>query len=247
MAILRRVLARAGFRLVPNPDPLPEDFIRAYRRDLARIAKNGRGFEVFEMLRYDAGTHPVTGTDFQGAFASTCLKKWQPSSVLDIASHRLLVLGLLAHYDVTAIDVRGRTPMTPNETVVTCDAKKLDLPDASFDAVVTMCAIEHFGLGRYGDPFDIDGDLKAVAEMKRVLKPGGILVFSVPITRGDPAIAFNAHRIYTLEMIESLCDGLELDQSAYYVKRLGELGDYSDVTREPREHDIYCGCWRKPG
>ncbi len=31
-----------------------------------------------------------------------------------------------------------------------------------------MHVVEHVGLGRYGDPLDPDGDLKAIAELKRV-------------------------------------------------------------------------------
>lgn len=47
-------------------------------------------------------------------------------------------------------------------------AEDLPYPDANFDKVVSVCALEHFG-----DP------QKAVSEMSRVLKPGGLLVLHV--------------------------------------------------------------------
>jgi len=45
------------------------------------------------------------------------------------------------------------------------DARKLEFPDASFDAVFTVSSIEHFG-----SPSDI---ARAAAEIGRVLRPGG--------------------------------------------------------------------------
>lgn len=53
-------------------------------------------------------------------------------------------------------------------------------PADHFDAVVSLSAIEHIGLGHYGDPLDPDGDSKAVANIWRWLKPGGWFYFDVP-------------------------------------------------------------------
>jgi hypothetical protein len=58
-----------------------------------------------------------------------------------------------------------------------------------------MHTLEHIGLGRYGDPIDYDGDLKAIAELKRVMAPNGNLLIVVPT--GKPRIEFNAHRVYS--------------------------------------------------
>jgi ubiquinone/menaquinone biosynthesis C-methylase UbiE len=80
---------------------------------------------------------------------------------------------MLASHRVTTIDVRPRKPISENEEVITCDAKAIDAPDETFDCVVSLCAIEHFGLGRYGDEFDLYAGRKAMAEIKRVLKRGG--------------------------------------------------------------------------
>lgn len=49
-----------------------------------------------------------------------------------------------------------------------------------FDAIVSLSAIEHIGLGHYGDPLDPDGDTKALANCWRWLKPGGWIYFDVP-------------------------------------------------------------------
>lgn len=53
-----------------------------------------------------------------------------------------------------------------------CDVTGLQFEDASFDAVVTADVLEH-----------VPDDRRAVAEMARVLRPGGVLVAAVPAHR----------------------------------------------------------------
>jgi hypothetical protein len=57
----------------------------------------------------------------------------------------------------------------------------------------SLCVIEHIGLGRYGDPLDSEGHLRAIAELKRVIAPGGDLYISLPVREGN-RLYFNAHR-----------------------------------------------------
>jgi hypothetical protein len=64
----------------------------------------------------------------------------------------------------------------------------------AFDAIVTFSSIEHSGLGRYGDPLDPDGDVKAMNTIHKNLKRGGILIWGAPV--GKDALVWNAHRIY---------------------------------------------------
>ena len=80
-----------------------------------------------------------------------------------------------------------------------------------------MHVVEHIGLGRYGDPVDYDGDLKAIAELQRVLAPGGNLFFVVPV--GQPRIMFNAHRVYSLrtDFVEAF-NTFELKEFSLYFR-----------------------------
>jgi SAM-dependent methyltransferase len=52
--------------------------------------------------------------------------------------------------------------------------------DGQFDAIVSLSAIEHVGLGHYGDPKDDYGDTLAVSRVHEWLKPGGWFYFDVP-------------------------------------------------------------------
>jgi SAM-dependent methyltransferase len=59
---------------------------------------------------------------------------------------------------------------------VRMDAEELEFADGSFDAVISLCAVLHFPL--------ID---RALAEIRRVLRPGGVVVAGIGAGRpGDP-------------------------------------------------------------
>lgn len=91
------------------------------------------------------------------------------------------------------IDTR-EAPVKWVERVDRCDAEAMPHVAGSFDAVTCVSVLEHVGLGWYGDP---EGDAgkagRIVAEMARVLKPGGWLLLTVPLglvmTKGGKAFA----------------------------------------------------------
>jgi hypothetical protein len=62
------------------------------------------------------------------------------------------------------------------------------------DSLSCLHTIEHFGLGRYGDSIDPDGHLKGLAQLKRMVAPGGLIYLSTPI--GPERVEFNAHRVF---------------------------------------------------
>jgi len=68
--------------------------------------------------------------------------------------------------------------------------------------------IEHIGLGRYGDPIDPDGHLKAAAELSRVLRSGGQLLLGTPV--GRERLCFDAHRIFDPATIVAMLKPLVL-------------------------------------
>jgi ubiquinone/menaquinone biosynthesis C-methylase UbiE len=183
--------------------------------------------------------------DYQCEFAAYHLYKEKPQSVLDIGSWRLFILGLLAHFNITTIDIRNRKSILKNENVLTCDAKALKIPDESFDAVMCLASLYIFGLGRYGDPFDLDADIKAFHEMVRVLKPGGLLIFSTSIHNSEPVILFNRCRIYNYEMIRNFCNSLNCVEEKFYDRQNKRACSLEELTTDAKLFDLYMGCWRK--
>jgi SAM-dependent methyltransferase len=51
---------------------------------------------------------------------------------------------------------------------------------------MVVSTIEHIGLPVYGQVgFDADGDVKAIEELRRTLKPGGYLIITTPFAGGS--------------------------------------------------------------
>ena len=86
---------------------------------------------------------------------------------------------------------------------------------------------------------DPDGDLKSIAELKRVL--AGDLLFVVPI--GKPKVIFNLHRIYSYDQIISYFSELKLVEFALIPdKTPGDL--IRNATGELADKQEYgCGCF----
>ncbi len=133
-----------------------------YKNNLEKIKKEALGYFIFEEPIFERGDHPENFIDYECAFAAYHIGIAQPQSILDIGSYRHFIIGLLAHFSVTTIDIRQRKKLLEGETILTGDARKIPLPDNSFDLVLSLCALEHFGLGRYGDAIDLRADQKSL-------------------------------------------------------------------------------------
>ena len=133
---------------------------------------------------------------YQDTWAAKKVLTIQPSRIVDVGSTALLV-GIFSQIAPTkSIDVR---PLPVSLSDLTCEQGTItDLPfeDNSVELLSSMCVIEHVGLGRYGDEIDNQGSLKAFKEVSRVIKTGGHILFSVPLSN-RPGLLFNAHRIFS--------------------------------------------------
>jgi hypothetical protein len=105
-----------------------------------------------------------------------------------------------------------------------------------------MHTIEHIGLGRYGEPLDPDGDLKAIAELKRVTAPGGSLIFVSPI--GRPRLLFNAHRIYSYAQVMEYFSGFILKEFSLIPDTARTDGIIMNADASLADKQTYgCGCF----
>jgi len=80
------------------------------------------------------------------------------------------------------------------------------------DSLSCLHAIEHFGLGRYGDPIEPKGYERGIANMAQLLKSGGRFYLSAPI--GLERVEFNANRVFDPRTIIHCAEscGLELQE-----------------------------------
>lgn len=127
-----------------------------------------------------------------------------PEKHVDIGSR---VDGFVAHVasfrEIEVFDIRPVTSQIPG-----VNFQKADLMNPSeifseyCDSLSCLHALEHFGLGRYGDPIDPNGYKKGLANMTKIIRPGGLFYLSVPI--GKERVEFNAHRIFSPHSLVNL-------------------------------------------
>jgi len=167
-----------------------------------------------------------------------------PTRHIDIGSR---VDGFIAHLavfrSVEIIDIREIT--SDIENIEFLQANMIDMKKElyeSCDSLSSLHALEHFGLGRYGDPVDVDGHLKGFDNMYNILKENGAFYFSVPI--GKQRIEFNAHRVfsikYLLEMFEDKFDIIDFS----FVDDKGDLNENIILNDELIKTNCAChyGC-----
>ena len=135
----------------------------------------------------------------------------KPTIHVDVGSR---VDGFVAHVavfrEIEVVDIRPVESHVPNITFLQDDLMdpKLGLIDYC-DSLSCLHALEHFGLGRYGDPIDADGYIKGFSALTAMLKKGGILYLSVPI--GRDRIEFNGQRVFSIRRVHELyTEGFEL-------------------------------------
>jgi SAM-dependent methyltransferase len=138
------------------------------------------------------------------------LAQTKPARHVDFGGLTYFVSIASAICPIDFYDIRRIQISLPGVTTGTADFTKLPMPDNSIKSLSSGHCLEHVGLGRYSDELDVQGDLKAARELKRVLAPGGQALIVLPV--GMPKIVFNAHRIYSYEMVLEMFSGLQLKE-----------------------------------
>lgn len=177
---------------------------------------------------------------YHPAWAARVLADIRPEKHIDISSTINFVSHISAFIPTEYYEYNIPEIKLDNLKINHCDLLSLPFADNSVVSLSCMHVIEHIGLGRYGDAFDLDADLKAVNELKRVLAKNGHLLFVVPIS-SNPRIEFNAHRIYSYKMVLEMFR--DLNQAEFCL-----IPDSGEIIRYAKEEDCEnqryaCGCF----
>lgn len=188
----------------------------------------------------------TTGFDrhyvYHTAWAARKVAEIAPSKHVDIASSLYFPGIVSAFIPVDFYDYRPAPLHLSGLTTKHADLTNLHFESNSIASLSCLHTIEHIGLGRYGDPIDPEGDIKACKELARVLAPGGSLLFVTPVGR-EAVIQFNAHRIYTYELVLKLFPDLELKEFSF-APEYGTDGIHEHADPAELQNETYaCGCF----
>lgn len=119
----------------------------------------------------------------------------KPVHHFDVGSR---VDGFIAHLtvfmEVSQLDLRGLNSDVPKLKFLVGNAQKpLSEFRRRYDSVSSLHAIEHFGLGRYGDELDANGHVRGLMNISECVKINGLFYVSFPI--GKPIVEFNSQRV----------------------------------------------------
>jgi hypothetical protein len=204
------------------------------------VSRKDRRFYYFDTtITTDFDHHYI----YHPAWAARIIAKSKPDFHIDISSSLYFCTMISAFIPVKFYDYRPAKIYLSNLTSDHVDITALPFEDDSIQSLSCMHTVEHIGLGRYGDPIDPNGDLKAIAELKRVLSLGGNLLFVVPVGK-DAKIMFNAHRIYTYNQIITFFKDFELVEYALITDN-PMLNDFiENADQKLTEQCTYgCGCF----
>ena len=256
---MRRRLTRAyGFFLMFGVDPLKAFHsirgLPAFFRDLRQLKRQRKNasedFQLGELFpclgdRFtDSGS--VKGHYFhQDLLVARRINLNNPRHHVDVGSR---IDGFVAHVaSFRAVEVIDIRPLPNNVQNITF--KKTDFMKPLRDDLIEYCdsvsslhAIEHFGLGRYGDPVNFQGYRLGLENLFQMLRTGGKLYFSVPI--GPQRIEFNAHRVFSIGyLLECFKGKYHLDQFSF-VDDQGNLHENVSLSDDEVQKNFGClyGC-----
>lgn len=204
-------------------------FLRDYREFLRQRAASHDEFAMGPLLplpgdRFAPGGVAKGHYFHQDLLVARRIFEHGPEIHIDVGSR---VDGFVAHVaafrSIKVVDIRPIRTTLKNIEFVKADLMG-DLPPdliGGCDSLSCLHALEHFGLGRFGDDVRFDGHLLGLRNLTRMLRQKGTLYLSVPI--GRQQVQFNAHRIFSAQYI------LDITRADFELRSLSLVDDAGDL------------------
>lgn len=195
-----------------------------YVRDFLRFRAGYAGrIELLPCLQdwYEDGGATKLEYFWQDLLVARSIFEAEPEKHVDVGS---LVAGFVAHVasfrEIEVFDVRPISTQIPGVTFKQADLMQPVAGMANYcDSLSCLHALEHFGLGRYGDPIDPEGFKRGLANMAALLRKDGVFYLSVPI--GVERVEFNGQRVIDPRVMIDLARANSLELRELKVVRQG--------------------------
>ena len=216
----RALFSRAYWLLSDQFGVDPRKMLRSLRglpryvRDYLRFRSGYSGrLEFLPCLHdwYEQGGATKLEYFWQDLLVARKIFETRPERHVDVGSR---VDGFVAHVasfrEIEVFDVRPISTEIPGVIFKRADFMQPATGMNDYcDSLSCLHALEHFGLGRYGDPIDPKGFERGFANMATLLKQGGVFYLSVPV--GTSRVEFNGQRVLEPQAIIRLALDNSLD------------------------------------
>jgi hypothetical protein len=154
-----------------------------------------------------------------------------PKRHVDVGSRVDGFVGSVASFrHVDVLDIRPLTSVHKNIAYIQADLMAKDFGHRAItDSLSCLHTLEHFGLGRYGDPINYDGWKTGFDNLASMLTPGGTFYFSTPLGERQ-RFEFDAHRVFNIQTHLKLFEGRFDVRSFAYVDDQDRLHTGVDPT-----------------
>jgi len=219
-----------------------------YLKDCAQWKAQGGIIDVYRPIvdeKYDNAGMAKGHYFHQDLLVASFVQQKKPKRHIDIGSR---IDGFVAHVasfrKIEVFDIR-HLPKSPHENIM---FRKVDFMTSNemseSDSVSCLHTLEHFGLGRYGDPISVAGFDKGVQNLISLVSKGGMLYISFPIGVKS-SVQFNAHRIlhpaYLLQL-EPISKNMVLERFDF-VDDNGDLHLNANMCQVPNDLSYGCGIY----
>ncbi len=191
----------------------------------------------FLQERYTEGGATKTEYFWQDLLVARWIFEAQPQRHVDVGSSvECFVAHVASFREIEVYDVRPITTQIPGVVFKQADMMQSsslpNMDDAGYcDSLSCLHAIEHFGLGRYGDPIDPKGYERGIANMARLLMQGGLFYLSAPI--GKERVIFNANWVFDPHTIIRCAESYGL-----FLQKLTVISARGEVREESPTEDV---------
>ena len=219
-------------------------FRRERREWLNQGGKISHEYKIVSDYNANAGT--AKGHYFhQDLLVARLIAMDNPNRHLDVGSR---FDGFVAHVAsfrmIEVVDIRPMPPIG-HENIQFVQSNLIDASELGLtDSLSCLNAIEHFGMGRYTDPIDINGHIKAIDNLVSLVAKNGKFYISFPIGMQDE-VHFNAHRVFhpkSIFLISSIKSSMSLVRFDY-VDDHGDLHCDCSVDDATGKNEFGCGIY----